>query len=98
SPGELKAISGSASTDKNGILHLSLVNIDLRHQQLDIDIKGRNIKTVKARILTSDKVQDHNSFTEPNKIAPRVFNDFALKDHILSFKMPAFSTIVFELL
>ena len=53
---KLKAISASASLDKNGLTHISLVNIDAnKEQEVNINISGANYASVTGRILTSDK-------------------------------------------
>ena len=94
----LTAISASASRDKNGITHLSLVNIDAHAaQEVIIQIKGMHTSAVQGRILTSAQLQDHNSFDEPEKIRPAAFHDFTLKDQQLKVQLPAFSVVVLEL-
>src|SRR5688572_26940189 len=59
---KLKAISASASRDKNGVTHISLVNVDAKSaQDISIQINGASFKTVTGRILASDKMQNYNS-------------------------------------
>ena len=95
---KLKAISASASMDKNGVTHISLVNIDAnKEQEVNINISGANYASVTGRILTSDKLQDYNSFENPNKIKPVIFNQAILSKNSLKLKMPPFSVIVLEL-
>lgn len=95
---KLKAISASASKDKNGLTHISLVNIDAnKAQTVSININGANYKTVSGRILTSDKLQNYNSFENPNKIVPGVFNGAQLNGSKLNLIIPPFSVVVLEL-
>jgi len=95
---KLKAVSVSASRDKNGFLHISLVNIDAKNlQDVTIDISSLQVKSVTGRILHSEKLQDHNSFDNPEKIKPTVFNGANISGSKLTLKMPAFSVIVLEL-
>jgi alpha-N-arabinofuranosidase len=95
---KLPAISASASKDSTGAVHISLVNIDSKNtQDISIDLKGGNFKTVGGRILTSGKLQDHNSFESPDKIKPVPFQGATLKGRSLSVKMPPFSVVVLEL-
>lgn len=94
----LDAISVSASKDKNGLVHISLVNIDANNEQeVNIDLKGISAKSVTGRILRSDKLQDHNSFDDPQKVKPTVFNNATIKGSNLTVKIPAFSVVVLEL-
>jgi alpha-N-arabinofuranosidase len=95
---KLKAISASASKDKNGVVHVSLVNIDARNdQQITIEFNGVLAKSVSGRILRSEKLQDHNSFDNPAKIKPVEFTNATLNGNALSVKMPPFSVVVLEL-
>jgi len=94
----LNAISVSASKDKNGVTHVSLVNIDAaKTQTVSININGANYKTVTGRILTSDKLQNYNSFENPNKIVPAVFKGAQLNGSKLNLTIPPFSVVVLEL-
>ena len=95
---KLEAISASASKHKNGNAYISLVNIDSRNvQEINIDISGLKVKTITGRILQSKKLQDFNSFDNPDKIKPEVFKDVARTGSILSLKLAPFSVVVLTL-
>ena len=91
----LKAVNASASKDENGIIHLSLVNLDPNHSvtvttRLD-EFKGK--KTV-AQILTSAKLTDINTFENPTLLHLNPFNAVKIKDDILTTTLPAKSIVV----
>jgi len=95
---KLPAVSASASKDKNGLTHISLVNIDAnKAHDITITINGAGYKTVTGRILTSDKLQNYNSFENPDKIKPANFTGAGLSSSTLRVKVPPFSVIVLEL-
>ena len=95
---KLPAVSASASKDKNGATHISLVNIDAaKAQDIVVNINGANYKSVTGRILTSGKIQDYNSFDNPGKIKPSNFAGAILKNSTLNVKIPPFSVVVLEL-
>jgi alpha-N-arabinofuranosidase len=95
---KLPAVSASASRDSLGATHISLTNIDARkEQQITVDVTGFNSKSLTGRILASQKLQDMNTFENPDKIKPAVFNGATLKGNTLTVKMPPFSVIVLEL-
>lgn len=95
---KLNAVSASASKDSLGVTHISLVNIHAtKEQEVAIEMKGSKFSNLTARILTSDKLQNHNSFQDPNKIKPTTFKNFSLRNEVLNVKMPPFSVIVLEL-
>jgi alpha-N-arabinofuranosidase len=95
---KLPAISCSASKDSTGKTHISLVNIDTKNTQtITVNLQGGQYASVTGRILTSDKLQNYNSFDEPDKIKPTTFSGATLKSNVLSVKLPPFSVIVLEL-
>lgn len=95
---KLKAVSASASKDKKGLTHISLVNIDAnKAQDVSIRLNGGVYKTVSGRILASGKLQDYNSFENPLKIKPEKFSGAVLKGSELTVKLPPFSVVILEL-
>jgi alpha-N-arabinofuranosidase len=95
---KLKAISASASKDGKGLTHISLVNIDAtKEQEVSLDIRGAKYTSVTGRILTSPKVQDHNTFEKPENVKPATFKGFSLSGNTLKGKIPPFSVVVLEL-
>lgn len=95
---KLPAISASASKDKNGVTHISLVNIDgSKAHDVSVAIDGAKYKNVAGRILTSKNIQDHNTFDNPEKVKPTAFKGAKLKGNTLDVKLPPFSVVVLEL-
>ncbi|MGY5355676.1 alpha-N-arabinofuranosidase [Wenyingzhuangia sp. IMCC45467] len=93
----LPAISVSASKDKNNKVHVSLVNIDSEKQhEIELDVTQLGVKNITGTILTSKKLQDHNTFDNPTIITPEKFKKAKLKKGKLSLTIPAFSVIVLE--
>ena len=96
---KLQAVSASASRDQNGLTHISLVNIDAKlPQEVTVDIRGAKFSSVSGRILTSGKLQDHNTFEKPEAVKPQVFKDASLAGNSLKVKLPPFSVVVLELM
>ncbi len=94
---KLPAISASASKDKNGVIHISLVNIDPKKaQDITLTLDGK-AAAVTGRILASATMTDHNTFENPEKIKPAVFKGAQLKGNNLQVKLPACSVVVLEL-
>ena len=94
----LPAISASASKDSAGNVHVSLVNIDPdKTNTITVKFDGAAYKKVSGRILYSPKVQDHNSFDDPDKIKPAAFNGAGLKGNELQVKLPPASVVVLTL-
>lgn len=94
---ELTAVSASASRDKMGAIHISLVNIDAhKSNTVEVDLRGVNCNSVNGQILTSDKLQDHNTFENPDRVKPGNFDGFKQMEKTLSVTLPPFSVVVLE--
>jgi alpha-N-arabinofuranosidase len=92
---KLAAVSASASKDSMGVVHVSLVNIDPNQaQKITLNMNVGNKNTVTGKILSSKKIQDHNTFSEPEKIKPAIFKDVVINNKSLSVTLPAASVVV----
>jgi alpha-N-arabinofuranosidase len=95
---KLPALSASASIDKNGVTHITLVNIDAqKSHELNINIQDQVYKTINGRIVNSAKLNDYNSFQNPDLIKPAVFKDAKLKGNQIQLVLPAHSVVVLAL-
>ena len=95
---KLPAVSASASKDKSGAVHISLVNIDMnKTQEVTINVRGMKTSNVTGRILMSAKVQDCNTFDDPNKIKTAEFKGAMLKGDDLKVTLPPTSVVMLEL-
>ena len=92
---KLPAISASASKDSTGAIHISLVNIDpSKAQKITLKLSDEQLKSISGKILSSKKMQDYNSFTEPKNIIPQGFKDFVLNKNTITITVPPISVIV----
>ncbi len=95
---KLPAVSASASRNKAGKVHISLVNIDPnRSQEVSISLRGVSVKNVSGRILSSPKVQDHNTFDQPDRIKPVEFKGASISGDLLKLTLPPVSVVVLAL-
>jgi alpha-N-arabinofuranosidase len=68
---KLPAVSASVSKDAEGKIHISLVNIDAaKSQDIAFNLPAGKYATITGRILTSAKLQDHNSSKHLIKLNP----------------------------
>jgi len=95
---KLTAISASASKDKAGVVHISLVNIDPNKiHKITLDLGSKKFGSVTGRVLASAKLQDYNSFDNPDKIKPEIFKNAVLKGNTIEVTMPTASVVVLTL-
>lgn len=93
----LPALSVSASQEASGTVRLSLVNIDAaRAHAVEIDLSGLGLASLSARILTSGRLQDHNTFDQPEKVKPQDFKGFTFRKGVFRAELPPFSVVVVE--
>lgn len=91
----LDQVSVSASKDKHGVVHISMVNVDLTQDiEITCSVRGMGAKSIAyAQILTSGHISDHNSFDKPETVSLKAFKECKLKNEVITFKLPAKSVV-----
>lgn len=93
---KLPAISASASMDNTGLTNISITNIHTSKTEEVIIELPQKATSLTGRIITSNKIQDYNSFDKPETIKPVVFKDASVKGNRLTVKMPPHSVVVVQ--
>jgi alpha-N-arabinofuranosidase len=94
---KIPAVNVSASRDSSGAVHISLVNLDpVKTITVRTAVENLISKSVTGRILTSERFTDINTFREPGKVKPVVFNGAKKQGGELVVTMPAMSVVVLE--
>ena len=95
---KIPAVNGSASKDKNGAVHISLVNTDpSRPIEVSLSIKDFQLNNISGQILHSAKYSDVNTFEKPDLIKPVSFNGFKKTNDQITISLPALSVLVITL-
>jgi alpha-N-arabinofuranosidase len=94
----LPAVSASAVRDKDGHVHIALVNVD-PHQPATItaQISGGGATGVTGRVLTARAMNAHNAFQQPATAKPAAFTGAAIESNTLKATLPPKSVVVLEL-
>ena len=93
----IPAISVSAAKAKDGKVYLAIANTNPHKAEvLNVNTKGLNAKKATGQILTSDKMDTHNTFAAPNAIVPTAYSAEA-KNGKLLLDIPAKSVVVVAL-
>jgi alpha-N-arabinofuranosidase len=91
----LPSLNVSASKDKNGVVHITLCNLDPQTPaELDCELKGLSAKQISGRILTGDAMNVHNTFEKPEAVKPAEFTSFEIKDGKILATLPAKSVVL----
>jgi alpha-N-arabinofuranosidase len=94
----LSSISISCSRDDEGKIHASLVNIDpVKPHTLSLELRGMEVHEVKGRLLTSDEMNGHNTFGNPERVSPVPFNGAKNRKGNIEVFLPSKSVVVLEI-
>ncbi|RUT46473.1 alpha-N-arabinofuranosidase [Paenibacillus anaericanus] len=91
-------LSISASINAEGIIHISVCN--LHHEEsaaVQCHIIGAEGRRVSGKVLTHSTLNAHNTFDQPNEVAPVNFEGASLLDGQLQFELPPASVVVLTL-
>lgn len=95
---ELPMLSATASKNAQGVIHISLSNVDAKERQVvTIDLANVQGKQVAGEILTAAKLTDHNSFDQPDQVKTVPFSGAKLKKNVLIVDLPAKSIVTLEI-
>lgn len=96
--GKMPALSVSASINKDGIIHISIVNINPhKNIRLECEIRGAKVSSVSGEILTAKEMNTFNDFDQNERVFPIKFSGAKLKGEKLIIDVPAKSVMMLEL-
>ena len=88
----------TASKYKDGVIHISLSNVDADEaQEITINLGDTKAKKAVGEILTASKLTDYNSFEKPNIVKPAPFKEVIINKGTMKVKLPAKSIVTLEL-
>jgi alpha-N-arabinofuranosidase len=94
----IHAINASVSRDSNGVIHITLVNLDPKNKiSVNTSLNGASFKQAEGEILTSKKFTDINTFDDPNKVKLAAFTDFKKNGDALTINLPPMSVTLITL-
>jgi alpha-L-arabinofuranosidase len=94
----ISAVNASASKDSNGVVHITLVNLDSK-KKITVNTSLQNIsaKNIEGQILTSQKFNDVNTFEQPNKVKAASFSGYKKSNNELAVNLPPMSVVLITL-
>lgn len=88
----------SAARAASGEIVMALVNLDPnRALTVSAEVRGARLASVTGQILTAGEMDAHNSFDDPDHIAPVAFHDASVSEGRLTVALPAKSVVVLTL-
>jgi alpha-N-arabinofuranosidase len=90
----IPAVSATAARATDGRIYLGLVNTDPHQAQaVNVNLTGVEISGVSGQVLTSNALDTHNTFGDPEAIAPQAYSARAEGGELL-LELPARSVVV----
>jgi alpha-N-arabinofuranosidase len=94
----IPSLHASASRDRAGRVHLSVVNLDPhRDAQVSAKVAGAQVGAVTGRVLTATTMDAHNTFDHPDAVKPVPFTGFERRGEEIALTLPAKSVVVLEI-
>ncbi|MBY0012992.1 alpha-N-arabinofuranosidase [Paenibacillus typhae] len=94
---EIPEVSASASVNAEGVIHVSLCNLNhAAAAKLPLELRGLAGQKVEitGTTLAGASIDAHNTFSDPEAVAPQPFTAFSLEDGILSVELAPMSVTV----
>jgi alpha-N-arabinofuranosidase len=97
----IPALTASASMgdmDGENKIHVSLTNIDpVNKKETVLELRGFSPASVSGQIITSDHMQDHNTFDNPDAVKLRPFAGAVISRSNISVVLPPKSVVTLEI-
>lgn len=92
------AVSVSCSKAQDGTVNITLVNINPNSSiQLDCSLIGKEAKKVTGRVISSPKINDYNTFGEPEKVIIKDFTKFKVSKGKIEVDLPSKSVVLIQI-
>ena len=95
----IPALNTSCSRDQNGLLHITLANLN-PNQGMEVlcTLKGiRAVKKTSGNIITGPQMNSMNDFGKAEEVSIAPFDGFSKRGNRLQVEMPAMSIVMIEL-
>ena len=91
---EVPSISASASRAEDGSVHITMTNLDAnKAAQVAVALHGLDASSARARLLTGEAMNSHNTFDLPDAVKPVDFDGAVLTHGDLDVAMPPRSVV-----
>ncbi len=94
----MPAVSASASRDGQGVIHVTMTNLDPNQSHtVDAELRGAVATRATGRILTAPAINSYNTFERPDVVHPMAFDGARVSGGTLTVNLPPKSLVVLEL-
>jgi alpha-L-arabinofuranosidase len=90
-------VNASAVRDKDGIIHIGLVNVDpSRAVAVTARLSGVSAASVSGRVLTAPAINSHNTFEQPAAVKPAAFSGATIDSGAVKAVLPPKSVVMLD--
>jgi alpha-N-arabinofuranosidase len=94
----IPALSASASRSPDGAVQVSLANCDANAPvEVSAELSGKARAKAEGRVLAGAKLDDRNTFADPNRVEPKAFTGASLSGSKLTLSVPPRSVVALTL-
>jgi alpha-N-arabinofuranosidase len=91
----IPSLHASASRDRSGRLHISIVNLDPnRSAQVSMRITGATAGSITGQVLTAPAMNTTNTFDKPDAVRPVPFTGLKIEGDRILLNLPSKSVVV----
>ena len=95
----IKSISSSASIDTNGLIHITLTNVNPNNEaKVKVELSGSGQKEfVRGEIITAAEINSYNDFGKEEEVTLKEFKNVSVNGSSIDIELPAKSIVMIEL-
>ncbi len=95
----IRTISSSASKDSNGLIHITLSNVNPNESaKVKIELKGSSQREfIRGEIITAKEMNSFNDFSKDEEVTLKDFNNVRVNANELNVELPSKSIVMIEL-
>ena len=92
---EVPALSVSASKDNEGVINVTVANVDPDQSKVTVVqlANGEKFEILSAQIITADEMNSYNDFDQEEKVNIQTFDDYKIKGSDLTATLPSKSVV-----
>ncbi len=95
---KLPSINVSASSGQDGVVTLSICNLDLNERKiLECEIENGKPENISGEVLTASKMNSHNTFEKPEAVVSKEFTEVAISGNNIKIDLQPKSVTVLKL-
>ena len=90
-------VTATVSSDDSGKIHISLCNLNPKESvTVECEFRGAKVSKATCTILTTEEMNAHNTFDNPNNVVPEEFDEVKIAGNKIVVTMPKMAIVGVE--